>query len=391
MSITSHRTGGRAITAMSFSSPAKDTTRVSSASRARRLASLTDPPAWEWRVELAALWLACLAYRGPGQTTNIVPGDFTWPGYDFGGVGFATFTGLGDFKTAGEFQADGLDLFGVVGTSDNNKAIYVAFRGVVAKSLPNWMTDTTDSSTVAYCGIADGCFDDFSICKNNAPAGSSGYKQVTVSTRVNSVYCWSVGLADPACVTTQSSWTWGTCYASVSFAKYYQKTLRKWVRQLVASVVPAYPTYSIVVCGHGVGAALATLAAADLVQNYANPVKLMNFESPRLLGPDASVYVSVQLTTIYRVTHCQDPVVQMPFQSWGYQHVVGEIFHQCMPGGTTWDYSKQGTLVLGGFENPAGSLSVSRVTLVKLWCFPRSRPFLFIFIDNRPSLSRRRL
>ena len=357
----------RTITVASFTTPAKGATRPRSLPHEHILESLTNPPVYSYSTELASIWLSQLAYLGPGLTSNKVPGDFTWPGYNFGGVGFATFTGLADFKWGGEMVDLGysiwsLDMYGFVGSSDNNKAIYVSFRGTVKSLLKQWIL--SDLLSLLPCSVANGCADK-SICSNNAPAGSSGYKTVTQTYLVISWYCATLGLADislaalglidSSCVKTQSVWDWGSCYSGLGFQQAGYNRLRDSTRSLVASLRTKYPSYDIVVTGHSLGGAMSTLAAADLRTQFPGNVILINHESPRALGPDAAGYVSGQLTQINRVTHCKDAAVHYPFKQWGWQHVTGEIFHQC-PSSNLLDYSQAGTSVLGGFESTGGAV-----------------------------------
>ena len=248
-----------------------------------------------------------------------------------------------------------LGMYGFVGSSDNNKAIYVSFRGTYSGTTIPWSQWVlSDVLSLVPCLVADGCADN-SICSLNTPQGTSGYQSVTQI--ISSWYCSFFGLVDPNCYNVVSVWDWGSCYSGLGFQLGGYNRIRKSTRQLVANLRTKYPSYDIVVTGWSLGAAMATLAAADLRTLYSGNVRLINHESPRTLGPDASIYVSSQLTQINRVTHCKDVVVQVPFKQWGWQHVTGEIFHQCSASNVL-DYSQSGTSILGGFENTGGSFQV---------------------------------
>jgi len=86
-----------------------------------------------------------------------------------------------------------------------------------------------------------------------------------------------------------------------------------------------YPTYSIVVTGHSLGAALATLVAMDLDAAAQKPIRLFNFGSPRIFDGPASAYVSSKLTDHSRVTHHKDMVVHCP-TSVRMVHINGEYY-----------------------------------------------------------------
>ncbi|EPY15777.1 triacylglycerol lipase [Strigomonas culicis] len=98
-----------------------------------------------------------------------------------------------------------------------------------------------------------------------------------------------------------------------------------------------YPTYRVLVTGHSLGGALATLCAADLLQLYAvlgrgaarrPDVQLYTFGAPRV-GNDAFVrWLAGALPAggSYRVTHRSDAVPHLPPQSWGYVHLPREVW-----------------------------------------------------------------
>lgn len=78
-----------------------------------------------------------------------------------------------------------------------------------------------------------------------------------------------------------------------------------------------------------VGGALATLAAAELTSRHPH-IQLFTFESPRVFGDAASIYVSRRIDRIWRISHCRDPAVHWPPGTLGgFQHVVGEYYYEC--------------------------------------------------------------
>ena len=97
---------------------------------------------------------------------------------------------------------------------------------------------------------------------------------------------------------------------------------------------------NILVCGHSLGAAVATLMTYDIMNNDAvmeraqesNTIDLVTFGSPRV-GNQEFVYdfmekVNEYLTpTFERVTHAYDIVPHLPQQFLGYDHIPQEIWY----------------------------------------------------------------
>lgn len=100
--------------------------------------------------------------------------------------------------------------------------------------------------------------------------------------------------------------------------------------------------------GHSLGAALATLTAADLIHNLSqifppkhlqlktsSPVVMINFGSPRVGNLAFAAYLSELLTpSHYRVTHLRDIIPHTPWSE-KYVHIDGEWyedeFHRIHP------------------------------------------------------------
>ena len=100
--------------------------------------------------------------------------------------------------------------------------------------------------------------------------------------------------------------------------------------------------YSLIVSGHSLGGALATLMAVEIslakqVESGSNFL-LINYGSPRVGNDAMSAYVSnnVLVDRIIRVTHYKDTVPHQPSTFFGFQHVSGEwyedenhVLHSC--------------------------------------------------------------
>lgn len=87
-----------------------------------------------------------------------------------------------------------------------------------------------------------------------------------------------------------------------------------------------YTTYNLLVTGHSLGGAVATLAAMEFtVQGI--PVKYAyTFGSPRVGNPSFGDYVGAKLPDMRRVTHYKDTVPHVPYESMGYRHVINEHY-----------------------------------------------------------------
>ncbi|CAF1406694.1 unnamed protein product, partial [Didymodactylos carnosus] len=102
------------------------------------------------------------------------------------------------------------------------------------------------------------------------------------------------------------------------------------VRSSVYALVQTFPQATVLVTGHSLGGALATLAAIDLKQQYeAAIIQLYTFGSPRV-GNAAFVdymYTFFPQGSIYRIVHSNDIVPQVPTFMENYVHVGIEIWY----------------------------------------------------------------
>lgn len=101
------------------------------------------------------------------------------------------------------------------------------------------------------------------------------------------------------------------------------------VKQLKAQ----FPSYSILVTGHSLGAAMATLTSLDLY-SAGIPVRMINFGSPRVGNDQFAAYCSNTITSRSRNTHYKDMVPHIPMHE-RFTHISGEWYedskgmHQC--------------------------------------------------------------
>merc|ERR1712065_14072 len=83
----------------------------------------------------------------------------------------------------------------------------------------------------------------------------------------------------------------------------------------------------VIVTGHSLGAALATIAAVDLTLMNLDglKVRLFNFGSPRVANEKGAEFFSTRLSEKYRVTRVKDVVPHLPF-SVAFSHISGEFY-----------------------------------------------------------------
>lgn len=90
-----------------------------------------------------------------------------------------------------------------------------------------------------------------------------------------------------------------------------------------------YNTNNVLLTGHSLGAALATLMAFDILnefQNY-NLKYLTTYGSPRVGNKEFSSIMNGYDYTSYRVTHYYDIVPHVPEEFMGYSHISNEIWY----------------------------------------------------------------
>lgn len=123
------------------------------------------------------------------------------------------------------------------------------------------------------------------------------------------------------------------CQVHEGFYKTYLSSVDQ-IRNLTASYLTQYPTASITCTGHSLGAALASLCAADLQDLYGDRADLVisspyTFGLPRVGDEVYSTWFNSDALPFdpYRVVHRKDPVPQVPFQSMGFHHYAYEIFY----------------------------------------------------------------
>ncbi|KAE8154107.1 Alpha/Beta hydrolase protein [Aspergillus avenaceus] len=157
------------------------------------------------------------------------------------------------------------DTAGFIAVDNTNKAIILAFRG--SYSVRNWITDATFPHT------------DPGLCKD--------------------------------CKAELGFWTAWTA-------------VRDDILPHLKDLTAAHTDYKLVVVGHSLGAAIASLAAADLrTRNY--DATLYAYAAPRVANKPLAQFITDQGKN-FRFTHRDDPVPKLPLLTMGYVHTSPEYF-----------------------------------------------------------------
>lgn len=155
-----------------------------------------------------------------------------------------------------------------------------------------------------------------------------------------------------------------SCNVHTGFQKVYNG-LASQVLSAVKSAVAANPGYSVILTGHSLGGALASLGTAALGANGVKIAATYTFGEPRN-GNTAFgnyIYTFVPLANYYRVTHANDGVPQVPPAFLGYLHHGNEYWQQA----TGYNNTQQTTVLCAPpaiGENNVSSPPLSRNLLV---------------------------
>ncbi len=147
--------------------------------------------------------------------------------------------------------------------------------------------------------------------------------------------------------------TWPNCDGCKVHSGFYaaEQSVISDVLAEVTRLNGMYPDYQILVTGHSLGAALATLTAMDLVGSFPGLVNVYNYGCPRMFNQDAANYASYNsgVNIGARRTHYKDIVVHSPpmgIPFLEFYHTIGEIYeggpsssYPNFPGGPLQDCS----------------------------------------------------
>lgn len=127
---------------------------------------------------------------------------------------------------------------------------------------------------------------------------------------------------------------------------------RQIVLDTIANSLVIHQNYSVVLTGHSIGGAVATLAGAEL-RSMGIKLDIYTFGSPRVGNNRFASYVTSQAPSLglnFRVTHVNDPVPQLPPTWIGYQQISPEYW---LANGTsvTDNYEVGDVLICEGIGN----------------------------------------
>lgn len=118
-----------------------------------------------------------------------------------------------------------------------------------------------------------------------------------------------------------------SCEVHTGFYKAYLK-LADDVRKNVRGLKSQYPSSSLRIFGHSLGASVAVHCAADLyVELQLTPQYVYTYGQPRVGESHFSTWYDSKITNHFRITHGRDPVPHLPLESMGFHHTTLEIFY----------------------------------------------------------------
>ena len=102
----------------------------------------------------------------------------------------------------------------------------------------------------------------------------------------------------------------------------------------VKALKAKYPSYTVVVTGHSLGAAMATLTTLDFIDASISPLRMFHFGSPRVGNTAFANFASAKIGDRNRNTHHKDMVPHAPMHE-RFTHHSGEWYeddaglHEC--------------------------------------------------------------
>ena len=107
-----------------------------------------------------------------------------------------------------------------------------------------------------------------------------------------------------------------------------------YITDYVQTLRAKFPDYTVVVTGHSLGAAMATLTTLDFMDKGISPIRMFNFGSPRVGNTKFAEYASGRIGDRNRNTHHKDMVPHVPMHE-RFTHISGEWYeddaglHEC--------------------------------------------------------------
>jgi len=219
--------------------------------------------------------------------------------------------------------------------------LFACYAARVDSKSYDWSTGNTSVwlSAAAYCdsktylsrsykGYSSGFVATYSISNVlNDVQGFVGY--LSSKSQIYVVYRGSTSIIDwlddlDAILTTYPSCS--KCEVHKGFYSAEQAVIAS-VLSNVQSLIKRFPSYEVVVSGHSLGAALATLTAMDFLSAGITNVRLFHFGSPRVGNTAFANYASSKLIDHNRNTHYKDIVPHCPMHE-RFTHISGEWYEK---------------------------------------------------------------
>ena len=119
-----------------------------------------------------------------------------------------------------------------------------------------------------------------------------------------------------------------------------QQSVISTITNEVQTLRAKYPSYTVVVAGHSLGAAMATLTTLDFMDSGIAPIRMFHFGSPRVGNTAFAEFASNRIVDRNRNTHYKDMVPHCPMHE-RFTHISGE-----------WYEDPQGLHACNGYEDP---------------------------------------
>jgi hypothetical protein len=147
---------------------------------------------------------------------------------------------------------------------------------------------------------------------------------------------------------TAPSWMPQDIKIHKGFYSVYQDLTSVGMTDTMVNTIKAHPNATILIVGHSLGGAIATMMASDLAANH-NIVAddVYTFGQPRVGNEAFAMWYRSTIDGHYRVTHYKDIVPHLPLKMMKYYHVATEVWY------TTETYAPGGyTVCDGSGEDP---------------------------------------
>jgi hypothetical protein len=186
---------------------------------------------------------------------------------------------------------------------ETNTYMTRTYKGPSAGFVPTYVLDDKDTNTQGYVGYRSSDSSIFVVYRGSTAIGDW----------INNL---DAILTDyPKC---------SGCSVHKGFYKAEQGIIDKMITE-VKSLKAKFPSYTVVVTGHSLGAAVATLTTLDFLDAGISPVRMFHYGSPRVGNTAFANYASAKIGDRNRNTHHKDMVPHCPMHE-RFTHHSGEWY-----------------------------------------------------------------